>query len=60
MQSKIKTFEKTYCSEELCDLDRDVSEAFTEVFNPLMKEIPVDEHGFHQGSFKVTIEWQPE
>lgn len=60
MQNKITTFEKTYSSEELCDLDRDVCEAFTEAFNPLMKGVPVDEHGFHEGSFKVTIEWLPE
>lgn len=51
---------KTYSSEELCDLGRDVHEAFDERFTPEAKGIPKDEHGFDKGTFKVTIEWIPE
>lgn len=52
-------FEKTYDDESLVDLDRDVSEAIIDEFNPAVAQIPQDEHGFKLGSFKVTIEWIP-
>ena len=48
-------FNKIYCSEELYDVERDVSEAFDENFNVLMKDIPTDEHGFHDGTFTINI-----
>lgn len=51
---------KTYTSEELSDLGRDVHEAFDERFTPEAKGIPNDEHGFALGTFKVTIEWVEE
>jgi len=54
---KITLIEKDYCSEELCDLDRDVSECLDPLFTPGAKHIPVDEHGFHPGVFKVSITW---
>jgi len=50
-------FEKNYDGESLCDLSRDVHEAFKEDFNPIVKNIPCDEYGFQSGTFKVTIEW---
>lgn len=53
-------FEKVYDGESIVDVDRDVSEAFSPDFNDLAKQIPQDEHGFQQGSFKVTIEWTPD
>ena len=51
---------KTYSAEELCDVARDVDEAFDERFTPRAKGIPKDEHGFELGTFKVTIEWVSE
>lgn len=50
-------FEKTYSAEELADVDRDICEAWD---NPAVADIPTDEHGFQEGSFKVTIVWMPE
>lgn len=52
--------DKSYSSEELCDVGRDVYEAFDENFTPAMVGIAQDEHGFHEGSFKIVIEWVPE
>lgn len=57
---KLTIFEKEYDGESVYDVDRDVSEAFLEDFNPLVKQIPSDEHGFQQGVFEVTITWRPE
>lgn len=52
--------DKTYSAEELCDVGRDVHEAFDERFTPEAKDIPKDAQGFELGTFKVTIEWVPE
>ena len=51
-------FSKTYDSESLYDLDRDVQEAILEEYNPLMLNLPKDKHGFYQGRFKVAIVWE--
>lgn len=53
----IKIFEKKYNGESLCDLGRDVEEAVSEEYNDKMEQLPVDQHGFTSGYFKVTIEW---
>lgn len=53
-------FDKKYDGESLCDLSRDVSEAFDKNFNEMMEQVPRNEHGFHQGTFHVKIEWTPE
>jgi len=50
-------FDKEYDSESLCDLSRDVHEAFNNDFNPTVADIPKDEYGFHEGRFIVTIKW---
>lgn len=50
-------FSRIYDSESLCDVERDVIEAFDPAFTPAMANIPQDEHGFHAGSFRVTVEW---
>lgn len=50
--------EKSYSSEELSDLCRDIDEAFDENFNSIITDIPRDEYNFHKGSFKVTIVWE--
>lgn len=51
---------KTYTSEELSDLSRDIHEAFDERFTPAAAGIPKDEHGFHEGTFTVSIVWKGE
>jgi hypothetical protein len=53
-------FKKEYDDESLYDLDRDVSEAIDDDFNPKLKSILTDEHGFRLGKFTVTIEWSEE
>lgn len=53
-------FERVYDGEGLCDVDRDVVECFCPGFNPLVENIPQDKFGFQCGTFKVTIEWEPE
>jgi len=50
-------FEKEYDGESICDVQRDIIEAFDSKFNPLVKDIPQDEYGFQKGIFKVKIEW---
>jgi hypothetical protein len=53
-------FRKDYDGESIYDVNRDVCEAFDEDYNPALKDIPKDEHGFQQGTFRVTIEWIPD
>lgn len=52
------TFEKEYYGESICDVYRDVSEAFDEKYNPILKDIPIDKDGFQKGTFKVLITWR--
>jgi len=54
----IKIFEQSYIGEEMCDIDRDVYVAMDDKFNPVMDQIPCDEHNIHEGTFKVTITWE--
>ncbi len=51
-------FKKEYCDEELYDVERDVSECFDLDFNPKVKDIPVGEDGFTEGTYTITIEWE--
>jgi hypothetical protein len=53
-------FHKTYDGESIYDVDRDTSEALIASYNPLLQNIPVDEHGFQKGKFTVTIKWESE
>lgn len=53
-------FNKQYDGESLYDFDRDTSEAIMEEYNPLVAQIPTDEHGFQKGTFEVTITWKPD
>jgi hypothetical protein len=53
-------FEKEYDGESIVDMGRDVHEAFEERFNPIMNQVPCDEHGIYTGTFKVTIQWVEE
>jgi len=52
--------DKTYDGESIIDMSRDVAESFESLYNPCMNAIPVDEYGFMQGSFKLTITWTNE
>jgi len=52
---QITIFEKRYSEEMFCDLERDILEAISEDYNPIMKKVPSDE-----GVFKVIITWTPE
>lgn len=56
----IVMFDKNYRGEDLCDVGRDVSEAFDEDFNELLKRIPQDRHGLPCGKFDIKITWHPE
>lgn len=47
--------EKEYDSESLVDKDRDVNEMFQFPEDKDLLKVPVDEYGFHRGSFKVKI-----
>lgn len=53
-------FNKEYDGESICDVQRDVIEAFSTDFNKEIIEIPVDEYGFQKGTFVVSIKWMPE
>ncbi len=57
----MQLFKKTYDGESLYDLDRDISEAFEEESNQILKGayVPLGEDGVSvlRGKFTVTIEW---
>ena len=46
-------FDRHYSSEELCDIEKDI----WHMFDGDTAKIPKDEHGFHKGEFRVTVEW---
>lgn len=52
----VTVLDKSYCSEELCDVERDVYEAIQD------SELGIepDEYGFHPGAFKIVITYNPE
>ena len=49
-------FDKHYTSESLTDLEQHI----WDVLNDNIAELPTDENGFTQGSFRVTINWTEE
>ena len=51
-------FKKEYSGEEICDVERDVIEAFNPDYNPAAGEVPVDKHGFQEGTFTITVTWE--
>jgi hypothetical protein len=53
----MKIFEKEYDGESIYDAREDVVDCFDSLFNPIVGSIPKGEYGFHEGTFKVTIEW---
>lgn len=57
----MKVFEQEYSDESFAqDIERDIYEAMLPEYNPKVKDIPVDEHGFRKGSFKVEVTYIPE
>lgn len=52
-------FQKHYNGESIVDVSRDVWEAFDADFNPVISTIPLNQWNMHQGTFRVTIEWEP-
>lgn len=57
MKIRNEIFTREYTDEELYDLERDVSEALQEDYNPIVGSIPKDKNGFRTGTFVVRIEW---
>jgi hypothetical protein len=55
MKIRHEIFTQEYTDEELYDVERDVSEALQEDYNPIVGNIPKD--GFRTGTFVVSIEW---
>ena len=53
-------FSKEYDYESTYDLSGNVEEAFDPDYNPKIKNIPIDEHGYLIGKFTVTITWEEE
>jgi hypothetical protein len=53
----ITLLKKAYDGESICDVFRDVSEAFDADFTPEAKQIPSDEYGFALGKYVVEIRW---
>jgi hypothetical protein len=53
----MKIFEKDFDGESLYDVQRDIIECFDGRFNPIVKDIPQDEHGIQLGTFRITVEW---
>lgn len=53
-------FDKLYDGESICDVQRDITECFDERYNPLTSDIPVDEHGFQTGTFRIQVTWVPD
>jgi len=51
-------FRKDYSAEELCDVERDVIEAFDPRFNDIINDLPMNKDGFIEGNFTVTIQWK--
>lgn len=52
-------FDKKYDADNLCNMDRDLLEAFDPLLNPFLLTIPVDENEMFKGTIKFTIEWFP-
>ena len=55
----IVIFKKEYDGESVVDMERDVFESLNPDFNELAVQIPQDQHGFHEGTFTVTLSWKP-
>lgn len=54
----MEIFKQEYCDESLCDVNRDISEAFDPSFNNIINAIPTNPDGFKPGKFIITITWE--
>lgn len=54
---KLILLEKEYSDEDLCDMERDVSEIYD---NPEHKSIKKDVYGFTKGTYKVLVTYEEE
>lgn len=50
-------FNKEYDGEGICDINRDIMEAFNSDYNEKAKIIPQDENSLPEGTFTVQIIW---
>lgn len=50
-------FNKEYDGEGICDINRDIMEAFNSDYNEKVKIIPQDENSLPEGTFTVQIIW---
>ena len=58
--SELTIFTQTYAADQVCDIERDVTEGLDPDYNDLIKSLPIDRDGFFPGSFEVTIKYLPE
>lgn len=49
---------KEYCGEGIIDMSQDIDEMLDERFNPVIKDLPVDEYGIITGTFKLSVTWE--
>lgn len=56
----IQVLKKDYDGESIYDLSRDIGECLLSDFNPIVKDIPVNAHGFQKGTFQVRVTWVAE
>lgn len=58
--SGIVLLDQIYVGETLADVSQDVEECLDERFAFSSVCIPVDEHGFATGTFRVSVIWEPD
>jgi len=51
-------FDRQYQGDSIVDMDRDVNEFFSDSLIDDF-DIPQDDNGIMQGSFRVTVDWVP-
>lgn len=56
---KTVLFTKQYDGDTLCDMNRDIHEAFSTDFNPEAKALQTDEHNMVIGTVTITMEYDP-
>lgn len=59
MTQEIEVFRKTYDGQSIIDASQDIGECFMEEYNEIVKQVPTNEHGFHEGEFIITVTWKP-
>lgn len=49
---------KRYDANSLSDLEQDILDAFTPIYNKTIVNVPTDDHDMFTGTFTVTIKWE--